>query len=41
MKAIDKVFERDLDKEIQFSIYSYEFQKTIVGKWMAKPSKSE
>ena len=41
MQQIDKVFERDLQSTLQFSIASYEFRKTVVGTWMAKPSEQE
>jgi hypothetical protein len=38
MKKIDQVSERDLSKTMQFSIYSFEFKKEVVGTWKAKPS---
>ena len=41
MKKIDQVSERDLSKTMQFSIYSFEFKKKVVGTWKAKPSESK
>ena len=41
MKKIDKVYERDLSNTLQFSIYSFEFKKEVVGTWRAKASESK